>query len=533
LITYGWLCSLENNNYPTRIELLKNFRTPDKKEFTIEKYEVENTINEFEARNIFTQAFQTIRIKPKLFEQWLCGPGKSLMIVGISDLEQYNREKQIELENSIKNEELNRLSEKFLYQGKRIPIEKFEEFFNQFEGVFEQRRIFRLLDLMNYVTQEQIHDFFRNNQKIIFKSQKIHVKEGVKTLYREKIEIFSFSKNIEEYEQIIESFKTMSRIRAIKKINRTFDDIDAHKKNEVEEIIVLEPVIDNFELIKNQFLELIGKTTNLNIDIRLVCLVISTTAKTEIIRLTAGFPNVKIITFQEIEDTNLKPFIAGTEIFENREESYQAFAVVRKIFPSINNNSLLLLLEPICPSISCPILWCKTSHFKPIFYNALGKLDTYNSSVYEEKGNELLRDRVYFANKRLIQTINPFLINFLRNKAEKDGKKGEDNWFHLDYLPQSIMENILQKWISERQTSSKDTYFDLIHYKDIIKKNKEILYLFEIKDGSADKLKWIERLNETRRDPAHPEKPAPEIEETEYFEKTVDEILQRLKSYSG
>ena len=64
--------------------------------------------------------------------------------------------------------------------------------------------------------------------------------------------------------------------------------------------------------------------------------------------------------------------------------------------------------------------------------------------------------------------------------------------------------------------------------KEIIKKHKELLPLFQIKEGGGDGLNWIDKLNETRRDPAHPEKPAPELEETEYFEKIKNEILPRL-----
>ncbi len=44
----------------------------------------------------------------------------------------------------------------------------------------------------------------------------------------------------------------------------------------------------------------------------------------------------------------------------------------------------------------------------------------------------------------------------------------------------------------------------------------------------ADGLKWIDKLNELRRDPAHPEKPAPSIEDVEYFEKIKGQILSRL-----
>jgi len=36
---------------------------------------------------------------------------------------------------------------------------------------------------------------------------------------------------------------------------------------------------------------------------------------------------------------------------------------------------------------------------------------------------------------------------------------------------------------------------------------------------SWENLSWLEKLNELRRDPSHPEKPAPEVKEVDLFEK--------------
>jgi len=221
LISYGMTFQHNKGLFPSKSEILKNFQYP--LEYTIEKYEIENTINEFFNRKIFYEINNSIRLKPQLFEDWLCGPGKSLMIVGISDLETYHRERQLELEYSLKIEELKRLGEKYFFQGHRISVEKFKEYFEQFGSSIDQRRIFKLIDSVYYVSQEEINNFFRDEQKNIFKNEQIEVAPRIHTVFREGVEIFTFNHNIEEKKPIFESFKIMSRLRTSRVLRRIPD----------------------------------------------------------------------------------------------------------------------------------------------------------------------------------------------------------------------------------------------------------------------------------------------------------------------
>ena len=252
------------------------------------------------------------------------------------------------------------------------------------------------------------------------------------------------------------------------------------------------------------------------VTIRLVSFVITTKAKSDIITATSSFVNFKLVAIREVEETKIKPFIQGTELFENLEEANQALFEVRNHFPNISKDSLLVLFEDYCPSKSCPCLWHQAANFKPLFVNEVGILEGVNSEINQE---EERRTRVYHANTKLSQALNKYIIDHLKNKAKKNNK---EDWFIRDFIPKSVMESVSAKWISDGTNHPKESYFDFADYEKTINSNPELVSIFTI---SGEGLSWCTKLNVLRRDPAHPEKPAPTEEEATYFEKITMQIL--------
>ena len=70
--------------------------------------------------------------------------------------------------------------------------------------------------------------------------------------------------------------------------------------------------------------------------------------------------------------------------------------------------------------------------------------------------------------------------------------------------------------------------FPAKEYKEIIKHIKDPDLVKKFMIGSKDQFEWMNKCNELRRDPAHPEKPCPTIEEVQYFEDIKNQILPRL-----
>jgi hypothetical protein len=522
LVSYSF-CFFLTKEYPTKVELIRNFKKP--LEYEVEAYEIDNAITEYYNRKIFFDENNFIRIKPSIFEQWLCGPGRTLMIEGISDLEALQREKQLEAEHALKQEELVRLSDSFQFKGQRIKVSDLVHYFNQFGGPFEQRRVYTLLDKIYYMSKDDIIEFVKSEQKNIFRKSELSAKANAKSPYREDVEFYSFPDTINENYDAFETFKLLSFIRKTKTLKNIQSNKDAWKSNGADDVIIFECVIDDFGSIQTDLLSLFDeRLISDNIPIKLVCLVITSKAKADLIKAMSGFPNFKLLHFKEIEESKIKPFIDTTEVYETNEEAGFAFSVLKKQIHETSKESLNLLFETHCPGKTIPSFWFKSNHFKPIFPNPAGVLF---KEIKQENG-EKYRDRIYQANKELIQNINPFLLNYVKEKAKKEGK---EDWFMVDYIPRSVMDKIFQKWVEEGTSRPKESYFDLIHYKDIIKKNSELIPLFKMKEGGGDGLLWFDKVNELRRDPAHPEKPPPTLEQAQYFEEKKDEVLQRIAAY--
>lgn len=460
LVSYSF-CYSQTASFPERADIIRNFKRTA--EYEIETYKIENTINEFYTRKIFFDENSVIRIRPLIFEEWLCGPGRTLMIEGVADLEALQREKQLEAEHILKQEELLRISNSLKFHGEKLKPMELAKYFNQFGGPFEQRRIYNLVEKIIFISKDEVIDFMKKEQKNIFRKNELTIKSNAKSPYRENVEIYSFPDTLNENQEIFETLKALTYIRKAKTLKDIKTNKDAWKNSNADDIVVFESIIDDFGSIQEDLLKLFDERLRTdNIPVKLVTLVITSKAKADLIKVMSTYPNFKLVSYKELEESTIKPFIDTTQVFETGEETREVFAEVRKCYPDTNRESLNLLFETHCPGKSIPILWYDTKQFKSIFPNPNGVFFSNKSQI---KDGEKYRDRVYQANKELIQAINPFLINHIKSKAKKEGK---EDWFLTDYVPKPVMEKIFQKWAEEGTSKSKESYFDLIHYKELM-----------------------------------------------------------------
>ena len=298
-------------------------------------------------------------------------------------------------------------------------------------------------------------------------------------------------------------------------------DPTAWKKNGSDEILIIEPIIENFSDIQEELFLLLNEEIKTSpVSIRIISFIITTNAKADLITATSSFSNLKLVTYSEVEETKIKPFIQGTEIFENSDEANQALFEVRNHFPNTSKDVLLVLFEDFCPSKSCPVLWFQSPEFKPMFHNEHGRLEVVNQIDEGEKR----RDKLYFSIKELEQNIHRFILDYLKKKSTDEGEK---EWFILKYIPRKTYDNLNKKWLDELQKDPIESYFDFIDYKEVVlhSKDSELQKNFLIEN----RYEWMDKCNVLRRDHAHPIKPAPLVEEVEYFEKIKNQILAKLK----
>jgi hypothetical protein len=432
-------------------------------------------------------------------------------------LEALQREQQLEEEYSLKKDELSRLSENIVFKGIRLHINQLEQYFKQFGGPISQRRVFKLLDTINFISKYEITQFFKREQKQFFYKTELELPSGAKTIVRDGVELYSFSDTLKENEDLVNSFKILSHLRA----NKTLKDIkkqkDSWKQNGSTDIIIFESIIDDYSRISEELFDFLNnEITEKNIPVKLVTLFITSNAKAELIKATAAVENFRLIHFKEIDDAAIKPFTEATRVFETSEELSYAFAEVRKHFIQVRNDTLNVVFESHCPARSLPIFWCRTPNFSPLFYNEFGELESSSSD------GEDLRTRLYLVNTEFSQKINRYIVDFLKQKAQE---KGLDRWLSVELIPKKVVESVLTKHTADDQRNNEETYFDFLDYKKIIEKHAELINVFKTK---GEQLAWLDRLNELRRDPAHPEKPAPRISDVEYYEKIKHTIFRQM-----
>lgn len=508
-------------NFPTKEDLIRTFNYPDS--YSILKDEVESKITSFFTRRIFYHELNSlrIRIKPLIFEEWLCGKGRTLIIEGVTDLEAQERENELEEAAKIKEDELSRIREKFRFKSKLIPTDQFKNYFSQFGLNTDQRKIFNLIDNIYYISQEEITDFVIKEQKFIYGSKEIYLGEKNRQVFREGVEIYSSSNVIKETEGLFESFKTCSKIRKNKTLKNLKNDQKYWISNSADTIVFLQPLLANIDVFKQELKIFLEQNKNAliekEISLVVVSFIITKRAKNSLIKLLQDFSKAKFVSLIEMEKTDIAPFIEGGTIFENNNESQASFSVVKGRIPFFNKDSVLVLFENLCPSDSLPILWKKTKQFTPIFLNE-NAIDL--ESITETKYEELRRERVYKANTFLSQNLNSYIINFLLKKSE------DNNWEKINLVPKKVLEKVNVRYLSENQMNLKETYLDFIDYKGIINMNNELQKIFSLK---GENLSWLEKMNELRRSPAHPEKPAPFEEDVLYFESITEKIVERIK----
>ncbi len=279
--------------------------------------------------------------------------------------------------------------------------------------------------------------------------------------------------------------------------------------------MIIEPVIDSIDFFKdemNNYILSIKPEQNLSISI--ISLVVTSKAKSELNRLIRKSSNVSInfIIYKTLDDNEILPYIDSNQIFEGIEETNNSFGAMRSFFPSLKKDTMLLLFESYCPSRSIPILWKKSSEFTPLFHNGF-------SINNENDINENNRLRAYKINTELSQKMNKYIVDNLKGKS-KNG-----NWLNVNLIPAKVIKKVNERCVDEGQKYSEESYLDFIDYKEIIKKHQDLQKIFSIK---GENLNWLDKLNKLRRDPAHPEKPAPKIKDVEYFEDIANKIIRKM-----
>lgn len=515
LVAYSNLFN-QKNSYPTKSDLLRTFNYPEA--YSVNKDEVESIISSFFTRGIFfnEKKSKKIRIKPILFELWLCGKGRSLIIEGVTDLEAQERELENEEIAKIKDDEFERLSQNLKYKSNSIDINKLKSFLRQFGSNSDQRRIFTLLDNIFFVSHEEIVDFIKKEKKTLFGEEPIHVKDSAKTLFREGVEVYSSSWDKDENEVLFSTFKVLSKLRTTKTLKKLTDKRVWLNNRNTKSVIIFDPYISDVTVLSEELQEFLNinkkDLDEYETSMVLFSLVCTKKAKTKLLEILKPYSKSKLVILHELEEGMIKPFHENSIILENNTESQLILSSCRRIYSNTAKNEGLIVFENICPFESLKIFWKTSDQFAPLFPNEFG------SNSVNTQNNPKGREELYKLNTKLSQRVNHYIVSYLKNISKKE------DWLTIENVPRQIIEKVSARYLDSKEKEPKESFLDFIDYKEIVKKHNPLKNVLSINKDMG----WFGKINELRRIPAHPEKSDPTEEQVEYFRKIHDTILQNI-----
>ncbi|MFH4630858.1 ATP-binding protein [Vibrio alginolyticus] len=338
----------------------------------------DDTLDSFINRNIMIYDGQNIRIKPKLFENWLTEKGMQSLISSFSDalaLENYQKQDKALY---ISDSEISGLVQKWdLYKGQSIESTHVRAWLNQFQNNKERKIAFKLLENISFYGEKNIreklsviHEAIR--RKVIYthkKSQKVRrdiliscfgtvSKSGASTLRMYASENKITTHNIKNFSDIKKTIESNNEISAIVFI----DDILATGGS----------IISGINELKEQCGEIISER-KIVVVIGVICGV--SEGYENILRQDFGFEVETVVC--DVLPSECKVFSEASEVFTEREERQYAQSIctkygsqLQKMHPlGYQDSQLLVVFKDNCPNNSLPILWSSSNTPKwiPLF----------------------------------------------------------------------------------------------------------------------------------------------------------------------
>ncbi|MCK4662282.1 MAG: hypothetical protein KAT68_05415 [Bacteroidales bacterium] len=346
--------------------------------------QAEKTLDEFIQRKILKIESTNYRFVVKFFEDWLISNGLDKIITTFQEEQRIILRERYEEQITVKSDEINLLSKSWRsYKGKEISTDIIREWLEQFEGIEEQRCIFKLLENVklysNNEIREKMEDLFRLVKKEIVKADKsIFIEKG--KLKRDDIIVSYLDKNPvksgAEYAKIFVEAnniykdnstspdKLEKKLLELKNINALVfvDDFIGTGKSIIENI---EPIIENYKerIEEKNIIVVVGVITGFQ------------EAKYEVEKIIkkTNLP-IKLLLLDPLDNSN-KCFYSNSLIYTEPIKREKAKDICNKIGLQLEkkhplgfgNCQATVVFPNTCPNNSLPILWKETNRWKPLF----------------------------------------------------------------------------------------------------------------------------------------------------------------------
>lgn len=326
-------------------------------------------LDSFIGRNIIVEEAGLLRIKPKLFENWLIEKGVHTLRASFADEDAQNAFNEKESAAYISDGELIELSGKWeLYRGMQVGPAHIRAWLEQFESNIERRLAFKLLQNIDFYGEAKIREKLRIVHDAI-KREVVHsVKSGERV--RKDILISAFgtvsksgptyvrmyasensitSHSIKAYSDLRKSILSDEQIKAIVFI----DDIVASGNT----------LIDSLTILNNDLGDILEQRSILVV-IGVICGISEGIDNSHEFIERCGFGFKTVLKVCDVIDESDKAFGASSTIFEE-DEKVKALSMARKHGAKLQSRhplgyqdaQLLIVFKDNCPNNTLPIIW--------------------------------------------------------------------------------------------------------------------------------------------------------------------------------
>lgn len=427
------------------LDIRKRIKYPRKYEIT--EIQMEDTLNEFKQRGIVLEKEDdSLEVVPKLFQDWLLGPGLYQVIAQLEDkdeiLDKVLQEEKLLLSDAEILETLSMLEG----NSSRERIRLFRDYVNQFDDNNSKRLIAELLKRTLVINQSEVLDFLPKVRKEIWGSVDLVIGERD---IRTDAEIICFNESFEQNRNLAEQVKGNFKF-VFNKGTKRISDLP-NLETSIKHVIVFEPLIDCPYFYKNELAKLIKKippSSVREIKIHIVTYIISDEARNEIdefISKTFAF-DFKIHALKLVQRSDICPYLNDVSAIND-----PTWIEVSSYKKETTESSCLVKIGDLIPYQCFPILWeTSGSRFKAL-YPSSANIESYKrrmslssklkelSFTSETKELELKASLSEPApNWKEIQKISKALKSLSSDKVDEIQKLKSDldKFWLLKFLPQ-------------------------------------------------------------------------------------------------
>lgn len=348
--------------------------------------QIEDSLKEFIQRGIVKELEnKLLEVAPKLFEEWLLGPGMYQIISQLDDKDEIIDKVSQEQRLQLSNEELHELSIA-LDENPNKFTQLLRLYLDQFENNSNKRIIAELLKRFVVITRSDLIEHLKKCRKKIWGGL-VDLGVGERDI-RTDADIVCFEESYNQNVDLTELIKTTFKFAHNKLVKRPSNLSEIN--HETNHVIIFEPLIDCPFYYRNEISKLIKKINPVlakSITIHIVCFVITDEAKVAIEELISSHFYFKYeIHYARItQRTDISPFINVDDTIND-----PTWKLLTKLESNLDETACLVKIGQIIPFQCIPLLWSgEYENFKPLIYSPTKK-DVYEKrSVLSKKLKEL------------------------------------------------------------------------------------------------------------------------------------------------